>query len=103
MLPDGLQYFVGHLWNFQKSRQNLDPWTPHLSQKYFKSTRNFPDDFKNMIFHISTLLKSKRLTNMESVVHQNLGIRFRENEHGFSQTCSDVCVGNCVRQQLPGT
>ena len=36
MSPDRLQYFLEHFWNDQKC-VHLDPRTPYLSSKYFKS------------------------------------------------------------------
>ena len=49
MIPDEVQYFLEHFWNF-KNQPNIDPQAPYLLQKYFNEYRKKWKPFINMLF-----------------------------------------------------
>ena len=49
MIPDGLQYFLDHLWNDQKGDQMSTPG-PYLSQKNFEQYEIYGDIFEKDMF-----------------------------------------------------
>ena len=50
MIPDGFQYLLEHVWNFQKCDQRWPHRTPYLLKKYFKRYKKSMETFyKNIM------------------------------------------------------